>query len=134
MTIERIKPTDLAPAHGYAHATVATGTKILHIGGQIAIDIQGRVRVPGDHRAQGELALRNVITALRSAGGEPTDLAYMTVYIVGLDPRSQEDTFSGYGVAAADLGVRSTALAVIGVSALADPDALVEITATAVLA
>lgn len=133
MSVERIKPVDLAPAHGYAHATVAAGTKLIHVGGQIANDLAGNIPSPGDHRAQGELALRNVVTALRSAGGEPGDLANITVYIVDLNPQTQDETFAGYGAAAAELGVRSTAFAVLGVTALGHPDALVELTATAVL-
>lgn len=133
MVVQRIKPEGLAPAHGFAHAVVATGTRTIHIGGQIANDISGNFPAPGDHRAQGELALRNLITALRAAGGEPSDLANITVYIVDLDPTSQEATFEGYGAAAVELGVRSTAFAVIGVTALGHPDALVELTAIAVI-
>ncbi|OUZ11167.1 hypothetical protein BHE97_04760 [Aeromicrobium sp. PE09-221] len=133
MTIERVKPEGLAPAHGYAHATIATGTRLVHVGGQIANDIDGAIPSPGDHRAQAELALRNLVTALEAAGGQPSDLANITVYIVGLDPRTQEETFAGYGAAAAELKVRSTGFAVIGVAALGHPDALIELTATAVL-
>jgi enamine deaminase RidA (YjgF/YER057c/UK114 family) len=133
MTVQRIKPEGLAPAHGYAHATVATGSRIVHVGGQIAIDVDGNVPAPGDYRAQGEMALRNVVTALTAAGGTTADLANITVYIVALDPDTQERTFAGYGVAAAELDVRSTGFAVIGVQALGHAEALVEITATAVL-
>jgi enamine deaminase RidA (YjgF/YER057c/UK114 family) len=133
MTIRRIKPEGLAPAHGYAHATVATGSTLIHVGGQIALDLAGNITAPGDYRAQGEQALRNLVTALESAGGQTADLANITVYIVNLDPRTQEQTFEGYGAAAGDLGVRSTGFAVIGVQALGHPDALVELTATAVI-
>lgn len=132
MTIRRIKPEGLAPAHGYAHATVATGSTLIHVGGQIALDLAGNITAPGDYQKQGELCLRNLVTALAAAGGEPADLANITVYIVNLDPTTQEQTFEGYGAAAADLGVRSTGFAVIGVQALGHPDALVELTATAV--
>ncbi|WP_375001429.1 RidA family protein [Aeromicrobium sp. CTD01-1L150] len=133
MTVHRIKPEGLAPAHGYAHATVATGSTLVHVGGQIAIDLEGNVPDPGDYRAQGELSLRHLVTALEAAGGTAADLAYITVYIVDLDPASQDEVFAGYGATAAELGVRSTGLAVIGVSALGHPEALVELTATAVL-
>jgi enamine deaminase RidA (YjgF/YER057c/UK114 family) len=133
MTVQRIKPEGLAPAHGYAHATVATGSRIVHVGGQIAVALDGKVPAPGDYEAQGELALRNVVTALTAAGGTTADLTNITVYIVGLDADTQDQTFAGYGAAAADLSVRSTGFAVIGVQALGHPEALVEITATAVL-
>lgn len=133
MTVRRIKPEDLAPAHGYAHATVATGTTFIQIGGQISIDLQGEIVGPGNYREQGELCLRNVVTALEAAGGTPADLSSIIVYIVDLDPDAQDETFAGYSAAAEALGVRSTGLAVIGVQALGHPEALVELTATAVL-
>lgn len=134
MTISRIRPEGLAPAHGYAHATTATGSTLIHVGGQIALDLEGAITAPGDYAAQGELALRNLVVALEAAGGKPDELANLTVYIVGLNPTTQEQTFDGYGVAAVDLRVKPTALAVIGVQALGHPDALVELTATAVTA
>lgn len=133
MTIRRVKPEGLSPAHGYAHATVATGSTLIHVGGQVALDVEGRIVAPGDYHAQGERSLRNLVTALEAAGGTTADIATITVYIVDLDPVTQDKTFAGYGAAAAELGVRSTGLAVIGVQALAHPEALVELTAVAVL-
>lgn len=133
MTIQRIKPQGLAPAHGYAHATVATGSKIIHVGGQIAIDLNGDIGHPDDYAAQGDASLRNLVIALEAAGGTTADIANITVYIVALDPETQDRTFEGYGAAAGELGVRSTGFAVIGVQALGHPDALVELTATAVV-
>lgn len=133
MTIQRIKPEGLAPAHGYAHATVARGSKIVHVGGQIAIDTSGAITDPDDYAAQGETCLRNLVIALEAAGATTSDIASITVYVVALDPQTQERTFEGYGAAAAELGVRSTGFAVIGVQALGHPDALVELTATAVV-
>lgn len=133
MTVERIKPEGLAPAHGFAHATVATGTKFIQVGGQIANDIEGNIPSPKDYGAQADLALRNLVTALNAAGGETKDLTNITVYIVDLDPKTQEETFAGYAAAATDLNVRSTGFAVIGVTALGHPDALIELTANAVV-
>lgn len=133
MTVHRIKPEGLAPAHGYAHATVATGSKIVHVGGQIAVTVEGAIEDPTDYAAQAERSLRNLVTALEAAGATTADLASITVYIVALDPETQDRTFAGYGKAAAELGVRSTGFAVIGVQALGHPDALVELTATAVV-
>lgn len=133
MTVERIKPEGLAPARGFAHATVATGSKIIHVGGQIAVDIDNMVPEPGDYRAQGERALRNLVTALTAAGGTTADLANITMYIVGLDPEVQEQVLTGYGAAAVEHNVRSTGFAVIGCQALGHPDALVELTATAIV-
>ncbi len=133
MTISRIRPEGLAPAHGYAHATAATGSTLIHVGGQIALDPAGAIVAPDDYNAQGEAALRNLVIALEAAGGKADDLANITVYIVGLDPTTQEQTFTGYGAAASDLRVKPTALAVIGVQALGHPDALVELTATAIV-
>ena len=133
MSVTRVKPEGLYPAHGFAHGTIATGSRIISIGGQIASDLDGVVRAVGDYRTQGEVALRNVGAVLEAAGATPADLASLTVFIVDLNSDRQDEVFAGYGTAASELGIRSTAFTVIGVSALAHEGALVEITGTAVL-
>lgn len=78
MTAERVNPPGLSPPTGFSHAVVATGTRVVFLAGQTALDTDGKVT--GDTlQAQFELALTNLLTALRAAGGTPADLARVTV-------------------------------------------------------
>lgn len=70
MTAERVNPPELAPPTGFSHAVVATGSKVVFLAGQTALDADGKIT--GDTLAeQFERALANLLTALRAAGGTP---------------------------------------------------------------
>ena len=130
MSLERINPGELARPSGFSHAVRAEG-RYVFLAGQTAMDADGRI-IDGDIVAQFEQALRNLLTALRAAGGEPGQLASVTVYIVDLD---------GYRDRARDIGAvwrrlvgtEYPAMAGIGVARLWDPEALVELQGVAVL-
>ncbi|MET8244104.1 RidA family protein [Streptomyces sp. NPDC005202] len=79
MTTERVNPPELAPPTGFSHAVVATGSRVLFLAGQTALDADGKV-TGGTLQEQFERALTNLLTALRAAGGTPADLARVTVY------------------------------------------------------
>jgi enamine deaminase RidA (YjgF/YER057c/UK114 family) len=110
---------------------VATGTTV-HLAGQTALDASGALVGEGVVE-QFERALSNLLTALAEAGGAPTDLVSLTVFVVDMDD---------YRAHARDIGrvwkrlVGSTypAMAGIGVARLWDAEALVEVQGTAVLA
>ncbi|MFF3462230.1 RidA family protein [Streptomyces sp. NPDC001984] len=79
MTTERLNPPELSPPAGFSHAVVATGTRVVFLAGQTALDTDGKIT--GDTLPeQFERALANLLTALRAAGGTPADLARVTVY------------------------------------------------------
>lgn len=79
MTAERVNPPGLAPPTGFSHAVVATGSRVVFLAGQTALDGDGRIT--GETLPeQFEQALGNLLTALRAAGGSPADLARVTVY------------------------------------------------------
>ncbi|MFF4396216.1 RidA family protein [Streptomyces sp. NPDC001480] len=79
MTVERVNPPELSPPTGFSHAVVATGSRIVFLAGQTALDPDGKVL--GDTLPeQFEQALGNLFTALRAAGGTPDRLARVTVY------------------------------------------------------
>ncbi|WP_432161901.1 RidA family protein [Streptomyces tendae] len=131
MTAERVNPPELSPPTGFSHAVVATGTRVVFLAGQTALDTDGKVT--GDTLpAQFEQALTNLLTALRAAGGTPADLARVTVYATDV---------AAYRTHAAELG-RSwrelagrdyPAMAVVQVVRLWDERALVELDGFAVL-
>ncbi|GAA2675475.1 enamine deaminase RidA [Streptomyces anthocyanicus] len=131
MTAERVNPPQLSPPTGFSHAVVATGTRVVFLAGQTALDTDGEVT--GDTLpAQFEQALTNLLTALRAAGGTPADLARVTVYATDV---------AAYRTHAAELGRTwrelagrdYPAMAVVEVVRLWDERALVELDGFAVL-
>jgi enamine deaminase RidA (YjgF/YER057c/UK114 family) len=129
--VVRVDPPELARPSGFAHAVRAEGSVSVHLSGQTALGADGRI-VPGDVVVQFEQALTNLLTALRAAGGEPGDLVEATVYLLDIP---------GYQARGAEIGAvwrrligRSyPAMTGVGVTGLWQPEALVEISGTAVL-
>jgi enamine deaminase RidA (YjgF/YER057c/UK114 family) len=128
--MKRLNPASLARPSGFSHATVATGTTVF-LAGQTGMDVEGRI-VDGGLVPQFEQALANLLTALREAGGEPRDLASMTVYIVDMDDYRSRAREIGE-VWKRLVGADYPAMAGIGVSRLWDAEALVEVQGFAVL-
>jgi len=88
----------------------------------------------GDLATQVEQALRNVATGVTAAGGSFADVAKLTIFVVDWSPDKLAAIGEGVARAAGALGIDPTkAVTLIGVAALAEPDLLVEIAATAVL-
>jgi enamine deaminase RidA (YjgF/YER057c/UK114 family) len=128
---------------GFANGRVGAGT-IVHVAGQIGMDANGAWAAPMQQRPQpGQpfiddpefvpqfaQALDNVLAVVRAAGGAPTDIAEMTVFVTRMK------TYRDARRALADvwrerLGKHFPAMALIGVSELFEPKALVEIQAVA---
>ena len=114
-----------AAPSGFSHAVRATGTFRVHLAGQTALDGDGRIT--GETVVeQFEQALGNLLTALRAAGGEPSDLASLTIYVVDV---------ADYRAHAAEIGAvwrrlagrHYPATAAVGVARLWDADARVEL-------
>ena len=128
--MKRVNPASLAKPSGFSHATVATGTTVF-LAGQTGMDVSGAI-VDGGLVAQFEKALTNLLTALAAAGGQPRDLASMTVYIVDMDDYRARAGEIGE-VWKRLIGTDYPAMAGIGVSRLWDAEALVEVQGFAVL-
>ena len=131
MTVERINaPTfALAKPSGFSHATRYRG--IVHLAGQTALDAEGKI-VEGGILAQFRQSLFNVLVALEAAGGQPSDLLSVTIYLT--DIPDYQANGKEIGRIWRDLvGADYPAMAGIGVVALWQPEALVEIQAVAAL-
>jgi len=123
-----VNPAGLAPARGFSHATIAGDT--VWTGGQIGSDATGKV-VEGGVVPQFEKAIRNLATALHAAGCAPEDTVKLTYYVTRLDEYKQ--SLPALGAAYREVfGRHYPATTLVAVSALFDPDALVEIEAVAV--
>ncbi|MCO1577412.1 RidA family protein [Crossiella sp. SN42] len=131
MSQERVNPVELAKPSGFSHAVVTTGSRIVHLAGQTALDADGKV-VGGDVVGQFRQALGNLLVALRAAGGSADQLASLTVYLTDVDDykrRAKE-----IGVVWRELvGGSYPAMAAVGVSRLWDREAVVELQGVAVL-
>lgn len=131
MSTERVNPPDLSPPAGFSHAVVATGTRLVFLAGQTALDTDGKVT--GDTLpAQFERALANLLSALRAAGGTPADLARVTVYAT--DVAAYRAHAPELGRLWRELAGRDyPAMAVVQVVRLWDEEAMVELDGFAVL-
>jgi enamine deaminase RidA (YjgF/YER057c/UK114 family) len=115
---------DLPEPIGYAHAVVAAPGRTVYLGGQTGA---GETVV-----AQFDAAAANLTAALRAAGGRPDDLVSLVVYATDIGE---------YRAAMRELGEvwrrrfgrRYPAMALVGASALADPEARIELMGVAVL-
>lgn len=108
-------------------AVVANG--VVYLRGQIGQDLDTRESVGvGDVVAQTEQAMANIAMLLDEAGSRLADIVKVTVYIV--DPRYREDVYRTMGKWLQGVFPVSTGIVV---QALARPEWLVEIDATAVI-
>lgn len=131
MSLERVNPAELSPPTGFSHAVTATGGRLVFLAGQTALDAEGKV-VGGSLPEQFELALTNLLTALRHAGGTPADLARVTVYATDVaDYREQAPQLGRIWRRLA--GRDYPAMAVIGAVRLWDEQCSVELEGVAVL-
>jgi enamine deaminase RidA (YjgF/YER057c/UK114 family) len=125
MGLDRINPDGLPAPSGFSHAVRATGTTRVYLAGQTALDSDGRItgETVVEQFAQ---ALGNLLTALRAAGGEPSDLASLTIYLVDLEDYRAHGAEIG-AVWRRLVGRHYPAMAAVGVARLWDRDALVEV-------
>ncbi|MFG2341772.1 RidA family protein [Streptomyces yangpuensis] len=134
MAVTLINPTGLPEIDAYRQVSVATGSKLVFIAGQVSWDAEGVTVGEGDLAAQVEQCYLNVGLALAGAGGSFGDVAKLTVHVVDWTPDKMPLLLEGIGRAAARLGVTPVPPAtLLGVAALDVPEHLVEVEATAVI-
>lgn len=128
MKPEVVQPDHFARPRGYSNGMLASG-RALYVGGQIGWDAEQNLETD-DFAEQFAQALDNVLDVVRAGGGEPDDVADMTIFVTDLD---------AYRAAAPKLGAiwrerfgkHYPAMALIGVAGLVHPRAVVEIQAVA---
>lgn len=134
MPITLVNPAGLPKVDIYHQVSVAAGSRLVFIAGQVALDADGNTVGKGDFAAQVEQCYLNVGTALAEVGASFDDVAKLTVYLVDWTPDKMSSFVEGVARASAKLGTTPAApLTGIGVAALAEPDLLVEVEATAVI-
>lgn len=114
-------------------AVVPASAKLVFIGGQNGVDREGKV-VGSDIASQSEQAYKNVIAALEAADASLQDVFKMTIYIVQGQPL--QEAFQAAQRVNPNLGsgdVTPPIVTGIFVSALANPEYLIEIEAVAAI-
>jgi enamine deaminase RidA (YjgF/YER057c/UK114 family) len=127
---EIVTSPELAPPVGYAHAVVAAPGHTVHLGGQTAMDAEGRITGKGIVE-QFDVAAGNVVAALRAAGCTPDDVVSMQIFVTDL----REYRFRMRELAPvwhAHFGRRYPAMGLFGVTELYDDEAQIELMAVAV--
>jgi enamine deaminase RidA (YjgF/YER057c/UK114 family) len=125
-------PAELARPSGFSHAVVAQAARTVYLAGQTAQRTDGTV-VAGTLAQQFELAAANVVTALKEAGGQPSDLVSMQIFVTDIDEylSSRKEIGAAYR---RHFGEHYPAMALLEVRRLFDPAAKVELMAIAVTA
>lgn len=147
-----------SPPKGYANGRIGHG-RVLHVGGQIGWDASGNFprvegftigedelplwqrgrtdplengRIDANFAAQFAQALDNVLAVVAAAGGRAEEIAEMTVFVV--DMKTYRRSRKELAVIWRDrMGRHFPAMALVAVTQLFEPDALLEIQAVAYL-
>ncbi|MCX5588987.1 RidA family protein [Streptomyces erythrochromogenes] len=134
MAITLVNPDGLPQIDAYRQVSIATGSKLVFVAGQVAWDVGGVTVGEGDLAAQVEQCYLNVSTALADAGATLDDVAKLNVYVVDWTPDKMPLLMEGIARAAAKLGtVPVPPATLLGVAALDVPEHLVEVEVTAVI-
>lgn len=133
MPVTLLNPDGLMKPDAYRQIAIATGTRQVHIAGQVAYDAEGQLVAPGDFAGQVAQAFRNVAIALAAAGATFGDVVRLTVYAVDWKPERMSDFMAGVAQIAEEVQLVPAPVSLIEVVSLFEPGILVEIEATAIL-
>lgn len=134
MTVHLSTPSSLQQGTPYHHVAVASGSRHIHVAGQISRRADGTTVAPGDLAGQVAQALRNTRDGLASADATFADVVRLTFYVTGWSPELIGDFMAGVDAVSTEIGlpVPMPPASLIGVDYLFEPDVLVEVEATAV--
>lgn len=124
-----LNPETMSTPHGYSHVVEAEGRLVL-VSGQVAFDKNGDVVGEGDLDAQARQAYANLGAALAAVGASFADVVRLTTYVVDYQPEHRNMLRQ---IRSEHWPADPPAATLVGVSALALPELLVEIEATAVI-
>jgi enamine deaminase RidA (YjgF/YER057c/UK114 family) len=128
MTTREVTVPGWPAPKGYANGRIGEGGA-LYVGGQIGWDERGAFP-PGGLVPQLARALDNVLAVVRAAGGAAEDIASMTVFVTSIDEYRAAQRALG-PVWRERMGRHYPAMALVAVTALVEPEAVVEIQAIA---
>jgi 2-iminobutanoate/2-iminopropanoate deaminase len=131
---EKIQPQGLhvvmrAGHPAYTHVVTVSGTgKLIFLAGQLARDAHGNLVGKGDMRAQIQQVGENIKIGLEAAGASLTDIVKTNTFVTNYEEYAKHgDMRLKY------FGPATPTSTTIEISRLADPDAMIEIEAIAVI-
>jgi enamine deaminase RidA (YjgF/YER057c/UK114 family) len=129
-TFQILKPAQWARPKGFSHGIAARG-QLVFIAGQVGWDTTGRFT--SDRLAdQVKTALENIVEVLAAGGARPEHVTRMTWYVTSREAYHAQLADIGASYRAV-MGRHFPAMSVVQVVALMEPEAKVEIEATAVI-
>jgi enamine deaminase RidA (YjgF/YER057c/UK114 family) len=132
MSFKLINPPSLGAPSGYSHGVLTDGGgKLLFIAGQIAWNRSQKI-VSDDFVEQFDQALSNVITVVKAAGGESSNIVRVVVYVTNKREYLAQTKAVGERYRK-HMGKHFPAMVLVQVASLLDDAAKVEIEATAVI-
>jgi enamine deaminase RidA (YjgF/YER057c/UK114 family) len=129
-TLEHPRPEGLLNNPAFSQVAIASGKRMIYTAGQVSIDEHGALIGGGDLAAQTAQAMRNVGLALAAAGASYADIAKITIYVVNYKPEHRAVISQARAPFFANRTPPASTL--LGVTALALPEWLIEIEAVAV--
>ncbi|MBW0272827.1 hypothetical protein ATM97_22320 [Nocardia sp. MH4] len=135
MTVQHFTPEGMLQPTPYHHVAVGTGSRHVHVSGQVSRLADGTPVAPGDLAGQIAQSLRNTALGLAGAGASFSDVVRLTFYVTGWSPDQMGEFMAGVESVAADIGlpIPMPPASLIGVDYLFEADVRVEVEATAVL-
>jgi len=125
-----LQPPTWAKPRGFANG-IATSGKLVFIAGQVGWTGEGRWEAH-DFAGQFKQTLKNIVEVLAQAGGRPQHIVRLTWYVI--DKQEYLASLKDVGIAyRAVMGRHFPTMAVVQVSGLVEPEAKLEIEATAVI-
>ncbi len=133
MSIECLQPEQLFSSvpFGFSQVVVSSGHRYIHCAGQTAWDENMELVGGMDLGKQMQKALENVGHALEAAGASPANVVRIMTFVV--DYRPEFAAVLGQAMAEFFGADNLPAATLVGVQALAMPEFLVEVQATAVV-
>jgi enamine deaminase RidA (YjgF/YER057c/UK114 family) len=128
--VKLVRNEELSSVAEYAYAATAQApARVGWTAGACPLDEHGATVAVGDYAGQAEQVMRNLVTALRGAGAELTDVVKTTVYVAS---NRQEDLVEAWDVVRSRMGEHDAPSTLLGVAVLGYDDQLVEVEAVAV--
>jgi len=127
--IRFVNPDGLFKPGTFSQIAITRGDTVVYISGQTARDEKANIVGTGDVRKQAERVFENLRVAVEAAGGSMGDVAKITTYVVDLKP----DDRLWIGEMVKKHFPKPPAHTLIGISALAVPELLIEVEAVVIL-
>jgi enamine deaminase RidA (YjgF/YER057c/UK114 family) len=127
--LTHLNPDGLFKPSTFTQIVIAEGDRTVYVSGQTARDDKGNIVASGDVKKQADKVFENLRAAVAAAGGSMGNVAKITTFVVNLKPEDRV----WIGEMVKKHFPRPPAHTLVGISALAAPELLIEIEAIAVL-